>query len=132
MPSTTVPIDGRRLPRHMSDTPAHQPKLIVVVAFDPDEAGEMQPARGYTAEFQSEDRATRVARTLAQKHAAVIAWSREANPTIGEYGDPTPSRADIDMTRTVVDVAATLGIAVQDHIVIGRHGNASLKGLGLM
>jgi DNA repair protein RadC len=47
-------------------------------------------------------------------------------------GDPTPSRADIDMTRTVVDVAATLGIAVQDHIVIGRHGNASLKGLGLM
>ena len=49
----------------------------------------MQPAQGYPAEFQSEDRATRVARSLVQKHAAVIAWSREANPTIGEYGEPT-------------------------------------------
>lgn len=73
----------------MSDTSQHPPKLIVVVAFDPDEEGEMQPAQGYPAEFQSEDRATRVAQGLATKHAAVIAWSREANPTIGEYGEPT-------------------------------------------
>lgn len=73
----------------MSGAPPRQPKLIVVVAFDPDEEGEMQPAQGYPAEFQSEDRATRVARSLVQKHAAVIAWSREANPTIGEYGEPT-------------------------------------------
>jgi DNA repair protein RadC len=47
-------------------------------------------------------------------------------------GDPTPSRADIEMTRTVVDTAKPLGIAVHDHIIIGRAGHASLKGLKLM
>lgn len=64
------------------------PKLIVVVAFDPDDDGQMQAVFG-PAEQQSEDRAVRTARTLAQKHAAVIAWSREANPSLGEYGEPT-------------------------------------------
>jgi DNA repair protein RadC len=47
-------------------------------------------------------------------------------------GDPTPSRADIDMTKDVQKAAAALGLAVHDHIVIGRHGHASLKTLGLM
>jgi DNA repair protein RadC len=47
-------------------------------------------------------------------------------------GDPTPSRADIEMTRTIVDTAKPLGIAVHDHIIIGRSGHASLKGLKLM
>ena len=47
-------------------------------------------------------------------------------------GDPTPSRADIDMTRQVVETAKALGIAVHDHIIIGRDGHASLKGLQLM
>jgi DNA repair protein RadC len=47
-------------------------------------------------------------------------------------GDPTPSRADIEMTRTVVETAKPLGIAVHDHIIIGRSGHASLKGLKLM
>ena len=47
-------------------------------------------------------------------------------------GDPTPSRADIEMTRTIVDTAKPLGIAVHDHIIIGRDGHASLKGLQLM
>lgn len=47
-------------------------------------------------------------------------------------GDPTPSRADIDMTRTVVETARPMGIAVHDHIVIGRNGHASLKGLQLI
>ena len=64
------------------------PKLIVVVAFDADEEGDMQPVFG-PAEQVSEDRAIRTAKTLAQKHAAVVAWSREANPAIGEYGEPT-------------------------------------------
>jgi DNA repair protein RadC len=44
-------------------------------------------------------------------------------------GDPTPSRADIDMTRTIVETAKPLGIAVHDHIIVGRNGHASLKGL---
>lgn len=47
-------------------------------------------------------------------------------------GDPTPSRADIAMTKQVVDAAAPLGIAVHDHIIIGRDGHASLKGLQLI
>ena len=47
-------------------------------------------------------------------------------------GDPTPSRADIEMTRQVVETAKSLGIAVHDHIIIGRDGHASLKGLQLM
>jgi DNA repair protein RadC len=47
-------------------------------------------------------------------------------------GDPTPSRADIDMTRQIVDIAQPLGIAVHDHIIVGRNGHASLKGLKLI
>jgi DNA repair protein RadC len=47
-------------------------------------------------------------------------------------GDPTPSRADIEMTKQVVETAAPLGIAVHDHIIIGKDGHVSLKGLKLM
>lgn len=47
-------------------------------------------------------------------------------------GDPTPSRADIDMTKTIVETAKPLGIAVHDHVIVGRQGHASLRGLGLM
>jgi len=47
-------------------------------------------------------------------------------------GDPTPSKADIAMTREVVTAAKTLGIAVHDHLVIGRGGHASFKSLGLL
>lgn len=46
-------------------------------------------------------------------------------------GDPTPSRADIEMTKTIADAAKPLGIAVHDHIIIGRHGHASMKSLRL-
>jgi DNA repair protein RadC len=47
-------------------------------------------------------------------------------------GDPSPSRADIEMTREVQRAAAALGIAVHDHLIVGRQGHASLKGLGLI
>ena len=47
-------------------------------------------------------------------------------------GDPTPSAADVDMTRQVVDAGRTLRIAVHDHLVVGRQGVASFKALGLM
>ena len=46
-------------------------------------------------------------------------------------GDPTPSAADIDMTRQVVDAGRPLRIAVHDHLVVGRDGVASFKALGL-
>ncbi|HEY5047258.1 MAG TPA: DNA repair protein RadC [Rhizomicrobium sp.] len=47
-------------------------------------------------------------------------------------GDPTPSRADIEMTREIVEASRALRIAVHDHLVIGRGGHASFKALGLL
>jgi DNA repair protein RadC len=47
-------------------------------------------------------------------------------------GDATPSRADIDMSKQVVEVCGLLGIAVHDHVIIARDGHSSLRGLGLM
>ena len=47
-------------------------------------------------------------------------------------GDPTPSRADIEMTKTIADTTKPLGITVHDHIIVGKNGHASLKGLKLM
>ena len=46
-------------------------------------------------------------------------------------GDPTPSSADVDMTRQVVEAGRSLRIAVHDHLIAGRDGVASLKALGL-
>ena len=47
-------------------------------------------------------------------------------------GDPTPSRADIAMTKRIVEAAQKLGLVVHDHIIVGREGHASMRALGLM
>jgi DNA repair protein RadC len=47
-------------------------------------------------------------------------------------GDPTPSRADIDMTQLIVAAAKPLGIVVHDHIIVGRQGYTSFKALKLI
>ena len=47
-------------------------------------------------------------------------------------GDPTPSAADVDMTRQVIEAVRALKIAVHDHLVVGREGVASFKALGLI
>ena len=47
-------------------------------------------------------------------------------------GDPTPSRADIDMTKTIIETAGAMGIAVHDHIIIGKDGHVSMKALQLI
>ncbi len=47
-------------------------------------------------------------------------------------GDPTPSSADIAMTRDVVEAAKALHILVHDHVIVGRSGHASFKALGLI
>ncbi len=47
-------------------------------------------------------------------------------------GDPEPSAADIEMTRTIVASAKPLGIAVHDHVIIGRNGHASFRSLRLI
>lgn len=47
-------------------------------------------------------------------------------------GDPTPSSADVDMTRQVIEACRPLRISVHDHLVVGRDGVASFKALGLI
>ncbi len=47
-------------------------------------------------------------------------------------GDPTPSQADIEMTRQIVEAAKNLGITVHDHIIVGKEGHASFRGLSLI
>lgn len=47
-------------------------------------------------------------------------------------GDPTPSRADIDMTRKVKDALAAVSITLHDHIVVSRGGHVSFKTQGLL
>jgi len=47
-------------------------------------------------------------------------------------GDPTPSSDDIAMTREVAETAEKLGIALHDHVIIGKRGHASLRNLGLL
>jgi DNA repair protein RadC len=47
-------------------------------------------------------------------------------------GDPTPSRADIEMTKQIAEAGRALGIRVHDHLVIGKNREASFKSLGLL
>jgi DNA repair protein RadC len=47
-------------------------------------------------------------------------------------GDPTPSQADIQMTRAILQIATPLGIAVHDHIIVGKNGHASFKAMKLI
>jgi DNA repair protein RadC len=47
-------------------------------------------------------------------------------------GDPTPSRADIDVTAQVEAALSALAIALHDHVIIGREHDASFRALGLL
>jgi DNA repair protein RadC len=47
-------------------------------------------------------------------------------------GDTTPSRADIQMTKEIQTIAQPMGIALHDHIIVGRDGHASFRGLKLI
>ena len=47
-------------------------------------------------------------------------------------GDPSPSSADVEMTKLIVAAARTMEISVHDHLIVGRQGHASLRQLGLM
>ena len=65
-----------------------KPKLVVVAAFNRNEDGDLVPAFD-PRQMQSEDAARRLAKLVESEHAGVIAWSREADPAVGEYGEPT-------------------------------------------
>ncbi len=47
-------------------------------------------------------------------------------------GDPSPSRADIEITRAVAEAGKRLGIALHDHIILGREGHSSLRAMGVI
>lgn len=60
-------------------------KLIVLAAFDRDDEGNLQPAFP-PREMRDEDSARRAAKEMATRHVRVIAWSRDADPLLGDYG----------------------------------------------
>jgi DNA repair protein RadC len=47
-------------------------------------------------------------------------------------GLPDPSRADIDVTRSIVEAGKRMGITVHDHIIIGAQGHSSMRAMGLL
>lgn len=47
-------------------------------------------------------------------------------------GDPTPSQADVAMTRQIVDIARPLGIEVHDHLIVGKEGHTSFRAARLL
>jgi len=66
---------------------------------------------------------------MAQFHDIInLPWLIHNHPS----GDPTPSTADVQMTKSIMSIASPLGISVHDHIIVGKNGHASLKGLRLM
>jgi DNA repair protein RadC len=67
-----------------------------------------------------------VKRALELNSAAVILVHNHPS------GDPSPSRADIDVTRAIAAAGKPLGIAVHDHLIIGTSGHASLRAKGLI
>ena len=67
-----------------------------------------------------------IKRALALNAAALILVHNHPS------GDPKPSRDDIEMTREIKTAAEALGIAIHDHLVIGRKGHSSFRSLGLL
>lgn len=69
------------------ETAAKPSKLIVLAAFDYDDEGMLKPAFE-ARQMPSEASAINRAKLIALNHAGVIAWSRDAAPDVGEYGEP--------------------------------------------
>src|SRR4051812_3321141 len=67
-------------------------------------------------------------KTLCAQHDSKLARFIHNHPS----GDPTPSSADVQMTKQIVEIAKPLGIAIHDHIIVGKNGHATLKGLKLI
>jgi DNA repair protein RadC len=47
-------------------------------------------------------------------------------------GDPTPSRADIEMTKELIRATSGVGIIIHDHLIVGKTATSSFKSLGLL
>lgn len=59
---------------------------------------------------------------LALEHNAAALILTHNHPS----GDPTPSQADINLTKLLIKALALIGVKVLDHIVVGAHGCASM------
>lgn len=69
------------------EIPPGSGRMIVVMGFDQNEAGELRSAFN-PIERPSEAAARALAASLANKHAGVIAWARSVNTELGEFGEP--------------------------------------------
>lgn len=67
-----------------------------------------------------------IRRALALGSAAIILVHNHPS------GDSTPSRQDIAITKDICEAGRTLGIAVHDHIIIGKDGHTSFRSQGLI
>jgi DNA repair protein RadC len=67
-----------------------------------------------------------IKRALALGSAAIILVHNHPS------GDSSPSRQDIAITKDICEAARTLGIAVHDHIIIGKDGHTSFRSQGLI
>ncbi|MES2987028.1 MAG: DNA repair protein RadC [Pseudomonadota bacterium] len=67
-----------------------------------------------------------VRRAMELKSAALILVHNHPS------GDPSPSRADIEITRQIAQAGKPLNIAVHDHIIMGASGHSSLRAQGLI
>lgn len=47
-------------------------------------------------------------------------------------GDPSPSQADIEMTKEVQDAGSKLGILIHDHVIVSKNGHNSFKAMGIL
>ena len=47
-------------------------------------------------------------------------------------GDPKPSRADIEITRDIIDALQPFDISVHDHLIVGTSGVVSFRSAGLI
>lgn len=108
----------------MSETPVEQFRILfldrknAVMADEVQQQGTVDHTPVYPREV--------LKRALALGASALIMIHNHPS------GDPTPSRADIEMTKEIRDAAKAVGIRLHDHLVIGRGRHASFKSLGLL
>lgn len=108
----------------MKYEPAEQFRLLfldrknVLIADEVQQRGTVDQAPVYPRE---------VVRRALELHACAVILVHN-HPS----GDPTPSKADVEMTRTLVAALAAVGVSVHDHVVVGRKGHVSFKTLGLL
>lgn len=108
----------------MKYEPAEQFRLLfldrknVLIADEVQQRGTVDQAPVYPRE---------VVRRALELHACAVILVHN-HPS----GDPTPSKADVEMTRTLVAALAAVGVSVHDRVVVGRKGHVSFKTLGLL